>query len=40
MPTTDRRTILRGLGAAALGAALPDSIKRALAIEPKVVSGT
>jgi phospholipase C len=40
MPTTDRRTILRGLGAAALGAALPDSIKRALAIEPKIVSGT
>ena len=40
MPATDRRTILRGLGAAALGAALPDSIKRALAIEPNIVSGT
>jgi phospholipase C len=40
MPTADRRTILRGLGAAALGAAFPESIKRALAIEPNVVSGT
>jgi phospholipase C len=40
MPTADRRTILRGLGAAALGAAFPDSIRRALAIEPKIVTGT
>jgi phospholipase C len=40
MPTSDRRTVLRGLGAAALGAALPDSIKRALAIEPNIVTGT
>jgi phospholipase C len=40
MPTADRRTILRGLGAAALGAAFPDSIKRALAIEPNIETGT
>ena len=40
MPKVDRRTILRGLGAAALSGALPDSIRRALAIEPKIVTGT
>ncbi|HWA80726.1 MAG TPA: phospholipase C, phosphocholine-specific [Acetobacteraceae bacterium] len=40
MPSADRRTVLRGLGAAALSAAFPDSIRRALAIEPKIVSGT
>src|SRR5579859_6694788 len=40
MPTPDRRTILRGLGATALGAAFPESIKRALAIEPNIVTGT
>jgi phospholipase C len=40
MPTADRRTVLRGLGAAALGAALPESIKRALAIEPNSETGT
>jgi phospholipase C len=40
MPKVDRRTILRGLGAAALSGALPDSIRRALAIEPKIETGT
>jgi phospholipase C len=40
MPTADRRTILRGLGAAALSAAFPESIRRALAIEPNIVTGT
>jgi phospholipase C len=40
MPTIDRRGILRGLGAAALAAAFPESIKRALAIEPNIVTGT
>ena len=40
MSNTDRRTVLRGLGAAALGAAFPESIKRALAIEPKIETGT
>jgi phospholipase C len=40
MPTADRRTVLRGLGAAALGAAFPESIRRALAIEPNIVTGT
>src|ERR1700735_3865794 len=40
MPSPDRRTILRGMGAAALGAAFPESIQRALAIEPKIVTGT
>jgi phospholipase C len=40
MPTADRRTILRGLGATALGAAFPESIQRALAIEPNTVTGT
>ncbi len=40
MPTADRRTVLRGLGAAALSAAFPESIKRALAVEPNIVSGT
>ncbi len=40
MPTPDRRTILRGLSAAALGAAFPESIQRALAIQPNVVTGT
>ena len=40
MPRADRRTILRGLGAAAVGAAFPESIKRALAIEPKIETGT
>jgi phospholipase C len=36
----DRRTILRGLGAAAIGTAFPESIRRALAIEPKIETGT
>src|SRR5246127_1285552 len=40
MSNTDRRTVLRGLGAAALGAAFPESIKRALAIEPRIETGT
>jgi len=40
MPATDRRTVLRGLGAAAVSAAFPESIRRALAIEPNIVSGT
>jgi phospholipase C len=40
MEKTDRRTILRAMGAAALGAAFPESILRALAIEPKIVTGT
>jgi phospholipase C len=40
MTTADRRTVLRGLGAAALGAAFPESIRRALAIEPNFVTGT
>jgi phospholipase C len=40
MPRPDRRTILRGLGAAALGTAFPESIRRALAIEPKIETGT
>jgi phospholipase C len=40
MTTSDRRTILRMLGATTLGAAMPASIQRALAIEPKIVSGT
>src|SRR6201996_4568007 len=36
----DRRTILRALGAAAVSSAFPESIQRALAIEPKIVTGT
>ena len=40
MPTADRRTILKALGAAALSGAFPESIRRALAIEPKIVTGT
>ena len=40
MPKTDRRTVLRALGAAAFSTAFPESIQRALAIEPKIVSGT
>jgi phospholipase C len=40
MEKTDRRTILRAMGAAALGAAFPESILRALSIEPKIVTGT
>jgi phospholipase C len=40
MTTADRRTILKALGATALGAAFPPSIQRALAIEPKIVTGT
>src|ERR1700761_1980122 len=37
---TDRRTVLRALGAAAVSGAFPASIQRALAIEPKIVTGT
>jgi phospholipase C len=40
MQKTDRRTILKALGAAALSTTFPDSIRRALAIEPKIVTGT
>jgi phospholipase C len=40
MSKTDRRTILKALGAAALSTAFPESIRRALAIEPKIVTGT
>ncbi|MDR3435934.1 phosphocholine-specific phospholipase C [Telmatospirillum sp.] len=40
MPRIDRRSVLRGLGASALAAAFPDSIGRALAIEPDTVTGT
>src|ERR1700744_5439303 len=40
MPRVDRRTILRAMGSAALGAAFPASILRAMAIEPKIVTGT
>jgi phospholipase C len=44
MPRLDRRTFLtraaQASGAAALAAALPDSIRRALAIEPARVTGT
>jgi len=40
MEKTDRRTILRAMGAAAFGAAFPESILRALSIEPKIVTGT
>src|ERR1700753_1371694 len=40
MPRVDRRTILRAMGSAALGAAFPASIRRAMAIEPKIVTGT
>jgi phospholipase C len=40
MEKTDRRTILRAMGAAAFGAAFPESILRALAIDPKIVTGT
>src|SRR3984893_13403355 len=40
MVTTDRRAILRAMGAAAFGAAFPESILRALSIEPKIVTGT
>src|ERR1700733_4099768 len=40
MPRVDRRTILRAMGIAALGAAFPASIRRAIAIEPKIVTGT
>jgi phospholipase C len=40
MQKTDRRTILKALGAAALSTAFPESIRRALAIEPKIVTGT
>jgi phospholipase C len=40
MIKTDRRTILRALGAAAVSGAFPASIQRALAIEPKIVTGS
>src|ERR1700677_2703205 len=40
MPRVDRRTMLRAMGTAALGAAFPASIRRAMAIEPKIVTGT
>src|ERR1700727_2505197 len=40
MEKTDRRTILRARGTAAVGAAFPASIRRAMAIEPKIVTGT
>src|ERR1700721_1064853 len=40
MEKKDRRTILRAMGAAAFGAAFPESILRALSIEPKIVTGT
>ncbi|HXP65723.1 MAG TPA: phospholipase C, phosphocholine-specific [Steroidobacteraceae bacterium] len=40
MLKSDRRTILKALGAAAFTGAFPASIQRALAIEPKIVSGT
>ena len=40
MEKTDRRTILRAMGAAAIGAAFPESILRALRIDPKIVTGT
>jgi phospholipase C len=40
MAKTDRRTILKALGAAAFSSAIPASIQRALAIEPKRVTGT
>src|ERR1700722_19340770 len=40
MMRADRRAILKALGAAALSTAFPESIRRALAIEPKIVTGT
>ena len=40
MIRADRRTILKALGAAALSTTFPESIRRALAIEPKIVTGT
>lgn len=40
MPTIDRRTLLRGAGSAAFAAALPETIKRALAVQPASVTGT
>jgi phospholipase C len=40
MAKTDRRTILKALGAAAFSSTFPASIQRALAIEPKRVTGT
>ena len=40
MSYPNRRAILRGMGAAALGASFPESIKRALAVEPNIVTGT
>src|ERR1700744_484295 len=40
MIKTDRRSILRALGAAAVSGAFPASIQRALAIEPKIVTGS
>jgi phospholipase C len=40
MEKTDRRAILKAMGAAAFGAAFPESILRALSIEPKIVTGT
>ncbi len=40
MTGIDRRTFLQGLAGAGAYAALPESIKRALAIEPNVVTGT
>ncbi len=40
MPTIDRRSLLRGTGAAALAASLPETIQKALAIAPATVTGT
>jgi phospholipase C len=40
MIRADRRTILKALGAAAVSATFPESIRRALAIEPKIETGT
>src|SRR5258708_22574724 len=40
MTTADRRTILRALGGAAVGAAFPDAISQALAIPANNATGT
>src|SRR5262245_60944681 len=40
MTTMDRRTFLKSMAGAGAGAALPESIRKALAIEPNAVTGT
>ena len=40
MTTMDRRTFLQSMAAAGASTMLPESIQKALAIEPNVVTGT